>query len=65
VIFDITGYFTPDTSGLAYHPIVPDRLLDTSTNKGLTGAFTNLVSRPLVVVESTPSPPMRQASAAT
>jgi phage baseplate assembly protein gpV len=49
VIFDITGYFTPDTSGLAYHPIVPDRLLDTSTNKGLTGAFTNLVSRPLVV----------------
>jgi len=49
VIFDITGYFTPDTTGLAFHPIVPDRLLDTTTGKGLVGVFTSLTSRPLAI----------------
>ena len=39
VIFDVTGYFTPDLTGLTYHPIAPIRLLDSSTSKGLPGVF--------------------------
>ncbi len=34
VIFDLTGYFTPDTSGAAYVPITPARILDTRNGTG-------------------------------
>ena len=49
VIFDVTGYFTADLTGLKFYPIPPARLLDTSTGKGLTNPFTNRTSRPLTV----------------
>jgi hypothetical protein len=49
VIFDITGYFTADLTGLKYHPIVPARYLNSATGKGLSGAFVSKTSRSLVV----------------
>jgi hypothetical protein len=29
LVFDVTGYFTPDLTGATYHPMSPARLLDT------------------------------------
>jgi hypothetical protein len=49
VIFDVTGYFTADTSGLSFYPVVPVRLLDSSTGKGLTGPFAMGVVKTLAV----------------
>ena len=41
-IFDVTGYFTPDTSGATYHALAPARVLDTRDGTGgLSGPFTN------------------------
>jgi hypothetical protein len=37
LVFDVTGYFTPDTSGATYHPMAPARLLDTRAGNGLSG----------------------------
>jgi hypothetical protein len=37
LVLDVTGYFTPDTSGSTYHPLTPVRLLDTRKNNGLVG----------------------------
>jgi hypothetical protein len=34
VIFDVTGYFLPDTSGATYVPLTPTRLLDTRYGTG-------------------------------
>ncbi len=56
VIFDVTGYFTPDTGGATYHPLTPGRILDTRptgsghTNIGLKGKFLNRVVRTINVV---------------
>jgi hypothetical protein len=36
LVFDVTGYFTPDTTGGTYHPVAPVRLLDTRVNNGLS-----------------------------
>jgi len=36
LVFDVTGYFTPDASGATYHPIDPVRLLDTRSGNGLS-----------------------------
>jgi len=44
-IFDVTGYFTPDTSGATYVPITPARLLDSRSGTGLSGAFSSHVAR--------------------
>src|SRR5664280_1946468 len=43
VIFDVTGYFTPDTSGARYVPLAPTRLLDSRDGYwiGLAGAFSS------------------------
>ena len=49
VVFDVTGYFTSDSSGLHYYPIVPARYLDSSGGKGLAGAFASKASRSLIV----------------
>ena len=49
LIFDVTGYFTADLSGLAFHPIVPERDLETATNLGLHGAFASGTSRTLAI----------------
>jgi hypothetical protein len=36
LVFDVTGYFTPDTTGDTYHPVAPVRLLDSRYNNGLS-----------------------------
>jgi uncharacterized membrane protein YoaK (UPF0700 family) len=47
VIFDVTGYFTPDTSGATYHALTPSRVLDSRDGYaiGLSGAFSSHVAR--------------------
>jgi hypothetical protein len=37
LVFDVTGYFTADTSGSRYVAITPGRLLDTRYGNGLSG----------------------------
>ena len=49
LIFDVTGYFTPDTSGATYHSVTPARILDTRTATGLTGKFVSTTPRDLTV----------------
>jgi len=45
-IFDVTGYFTPDTSGATYHALSPTRVLDSRNGTGgLSGPFTNHAAR--------------------
>jgi hypothetical protein len=39
LVVDVTGYFTPDTTGDTYHPLAPARLLDTRHANGLSGTF--------------------------
>ncbi len=36
LVFDVTGYFTTDTTGATYHPMDPARLLDTRAGNGLS-----------------------------
>jgi outer membrane protein assembly factor BamB len=49
-IFDVTGYFSPDTSGATYHALSPTRALDTRNGTGgLSGPFTNHVARTFTV----------------
>ena len=45
VIFDVTGYFTPDISGSAYVPLAPARILDSRNGTGLSGPFNCHASR--------------------
>ena len=45
VIFDVTGYFTPDTSGSTYVPLTPTRILDTRYGTGLSGVFSSHSAR--------------------
>jgi len=45
VIFDVTGYFTPDTSGARYVPLTPSRVLDTRSGTELSGPFASHVAR--------------------
>ena len=40
LVFDVTGYFTPDVSGDTYHPMDPVRELDTRYGNGLSGKLT-------------------------
>jgi outer membrane protein assembly factor BamB len=37
LVFDVTGYFTPDMSGATYHAMTPARMLDTRSGNGLGG----------------------------
>ncbi len=39
VIFDVTGYFTPDSTGALYQPITPKRLLGTRDGTGSLAVF--------------------------
>jgi hypothetical protein len=49
-IFDVTGYFTPDTTGATYVPLTPNRVLDTRNGTGgLGGPFTNHAARTFTV----------------
>jgi hypothetical protein len=45
VIFDVTGYFVPGTSGAKYVPVAPSRILDTRSGTGLSGAFSSHSAR--------------------
>jgi len=45
VIFDVSGYFVPDTSGATYVPLTPARLLDTRVGTGLSGFFSASLAR--------------------
>jgi predicted secreted Zn-dependent protease len=45
VIFDVTGYFTPDVSGSVYVSLTPTRILDTRDGTGLVGPFKCHTSR--------------------
>jgi hypothetical protein len=50
VIFDVTGYFTPDMSGATYHALTPARILDSRDGTGgLSGAFSSHVARTFTV----------------
>ena len=49
VLFDVTGFFLPDTSGTTYVPVSPARILDTRNGTGLSGVFTSAVPRFLAV----------------
>jgi len=45
-ILDITGFFTPDTSGATYTDLTPTRILDSRDGTGgLSGAFVSHVAR--------------------
>lgn len=48
VILDVVGYFDP-TAGSRFYAINPNRILDTRTNKGLSGAQGQGQTRPLAV----------------
>ena len=49
LVVDVTGYFTPDTTGDTYHPLTPARLLDTRSANGLSGKFKANVPRTFTV----------------
>ncbi len=49
VIFDVTGYFTPDMTGATFLALPPTRILDTRNGTGLVGAFSSHVARSLQV----------------
>jgi outer membrane protein assembly factor BamB len=57
-IFDVTGYFTPDTSGATYFPLTPARILDTRNGTGLSGAFASHVARTVQVSGGTSVVPL-------
>ena len=49
LVFDVTGYFTPDLKGATYHSLTPSRILDTRAGTGLAGRFTSTVPRSFAV----------------
>ena len=50
VIFDVTGYFTPDASGAVFVPLTPGRILDSRDGTGgLSGPFSSHVARTFTV----------------
>jgi hypothetical protein len=54
VIFDVTGYFTSDSTGATYHALSPARILDTRDGTGgLSGPFSSRVARTFQVTGGT------------
>lgn len=49
VIFDVTGYFSADSSQNSWYPLLPARILDTRSGIGLSGAFSPGVPHSLKV----------------
>jgi len=45
VIFDVTGYFTPDATGATYHALTPSRILDSRDHTGGLGVFSSHVAQ--------------------
>jgi hypothetical protein len=52
VIFDVTGYFVPDSTGSTYMPLTPARLLDSRMGIGLAGSFASHRARTIQVTGS-------------
>jgi spore germination protein YaaH len=53
VVFDVTGYFTPDPNGSTYHALAPTRILDSRDGTGgLSGTFSAYVARTFQVTGS-------------
>ena len=50
VLFDVSGYFMPSTSGSTFHALTPTRLLDSRSGQGLSNAFANHVGRTFQVI---------------
>ncbi len=49
-VFDVTGYFTPDTNGATFTPLTPTRVLDSRNGTGgLAGPFSSHVARTFTV----------------
>ena len=57
VIFDVTGYFTPDTSGATYIPLTPSRVLDTRNGTGSWGSLGSHNARTFTVANGTSGVP--------
>jgi hypothetical protein len=57
VIFDVTGYFTPDMTGSTYHAIAPNRILDSRYGTGLSSPFSSHVARTFQVTGGTSGVP--------
>ena len=45
LVFDVTGYYTPDATGFRFVPVTPARLLDTRSGNGLRGKLRANVAR--------------------
>ncbi len=53
MIFDVTGYFTPDATGSTFVPLKPTRLLDTRQGTGgVSGPLTSHVAKSFQVTSS-------------
>jgi hypothetical protein len=44
VVFDVTGYFTPDATGAVYVPLNPTRILDSRFDTGFAGPLATSVA---------------------
>jgi hypothetical protein len=49
LVFDVTGYYTADATGLRYVPLTPASLLDTRSGIGMTGKFSANTPRTFAV----------------
>jgi hypothetical protein len=49
-VFDVTGYYTPDTSGDRYSPLTPARLVDSRIGVGLAGRLASKTPRTFTVI---------------
>jgi hypothetical protein len=45
LVFDVTGYYTADTSGSKFVPLTPARLLDSRTGNGMSGKLSANTAR--------------------
>ena len=56
LVFDVTGYFLPGSSGASFFPLAPQRVLDSRVNLGLNGVFHANAARTFTVADGTPIP---------
>ncbi len=49
LVFDVTGYFVPGSTGATFVPVDPVRLLDTRSGNGLAGTFRESVVRTVAI----------------
>jgi len=61
VVFDVTGYFVPGTSGATYVPVTPNRLVDDrpATKLGLATSLKANVAQTFAVTGRVPTDPTR------